>query len=69
MEEKVTMLPIRECSKRTGLSYDYLRRACLRNEIIHIRCGSKFLVNYDRLVDWLNGKSTNDTEEEKSIQA
>lgn len=49
------MLPIQEVSRRTGLSYDYLRKSCLAGRIVHIRVGhGKFLINFDWLVKWLN---------------
>lgn len=53
-QKTVEMLSLRETAKRTGLSYGYLRRLCLNGEIIHVRCGKKFLVNFDRLVEMLN---------------
>lgn len=49
------MLPIAEVHRRHPyLSYDFLRKACLSGKIVHVRAGSKFLINYSRLVDWLN---------------
>ena len=48
------MIPIKEVASRTGLSYDFIRKSCLRGDIVHIRCGSKFLINFGRLVEWLN---------------
>ncbi len=49
------MVSIKEASKRTGLSYDYLRKSCLAGRIVHIRVGhGKFLINFSWLVDWLN---------------
>ena len=51
-----TMLTIKETSLRTGLSYDALRKLCLKGEIVHIRVGSKFLINFEKLVDYLNGE-------------
>lgn len=53
-----TMLTLRKASELAGISYDALRRMCLRHEIQHIRVGekrTKFLVNYEKLVDYLNG--------------
>lgn len=53
-----TMLTLRKASEQTNISYDALRRMCLRNEIQHIRVGkkkTKFLVNYEMLVKYLNG--------------
>lgn len=51
------MIPISEASRRTGLSYENLRRLCLQKQIVHIRVGAKnnkFLINYDRLIEYLN---------------
>ena len=48
------MIIIREAARRTGLSYDFLRKACLRGEIVHIRAGTKFLINFGKLTEWLN---------------
>ncbi len=49
------MVPIKEASARTGLSYDFLRKQCLAGRIVHIRIGNgKFLINFGWLVNWLN---------------
>jgi excisionase family DNA binding protein len=58
MDERTvpTMLTLREAAKRTGLSYDFLRKLCLRGEIVHVRAGAKFLVNFEKLLDFLNGE-------------
>ena len=49
------MIPIMEVHRRHPyLSYDFLRKACLAGKIVHVRAGSKFLINYTRLVEWLN---------------
>ena len=37
----------------TGLSYDFLRKACLQGKIVHIKVGSKYLINHQKLVEWL----------------
>ena len=49
------MKPIKEMVELTGLSYTYLRNLFLNNEIVHIRAGNKYLINYDRFIDYLNG--------------
>lgn len=54
------MVSLNEASRRTGLSYDLLRRLCLTNEIVHIKTGVKYLVNFPRLCDYLNGGGRND---------
>ena len=48
------MVLIKEASKRTGLSYDCLRKLCLSKKIIHVRAGSKYYINFGRLVEYLN---------------
>jgi len=50
------MITLREASRRTGLSYDYLRKGCLSGDLIHIRAGSKILINFNKLIDKLNGE-------------
>lgn len=56
------MITLREASKRTGLSYDFLRRGCLSGRFVHIRSGSKFLINFGKLCDVLNGEGGEDCE-------
>ena len=52
------MVSLKEASAITGLSYSALRKLCLKGEIVHIRVGTKFLINLDRLIDKLNGKGS-----------
>ena len=54
-EHPIEMITLREASKRTGLSYDRLRKMCLANEIAHFRTGKKFLLNWYLLRDMLCG--------------
>ncbi len=49
-----TMWTLREAAQHTGLSYDWLRKACLRGELVHIKCGTKFLLNAAKLAEYLN---------------
>ncbi|MEY8318796.1 helix-turn-helix domain-containing protein [Oscillospiraceae bacterium 50-58] len=51
------MKTIKEMMALTGLSYTMLRNLCLENKIVHIRAGKKYLINYDRFADYLNGVS------------
>ena len=48
------MVTIREAASKTGLSYDYLRKACLNQTISHIRCGNRYLINLEKRVKILN---------------
>lgn len=58
----------KEASQNTGLSMDCIRNLCLRNEIRYIRVGekkSKFLVNAESLVNWMNGGNEDGCTSEK----
>ena len=49
------MVTIKEASLRTGLSYDFLRKQCLKGNMAHIRVGNgKFLINFDLLVEQMS---------------
>ena len=49
------MVTIREASERSGLSYYTIRRLCLTDKIVHIKTGTKFLVNWNKFLEYLNG--------------
>lgn len=59
MAEFPRMLTLKQCSKETGLSYEYLRKLCLQNEIVYVKTGTKYLINADKLADYFNGKEDN----------
>ena len=48
------MVTLKEAAARTGMSYDFLRKGCLSGQFAHVRCGSKILINFDKLVETLN---------------
>ena len=48
---------LKEAAGLTGLSYGFLRQKALSGEIVAVRAGRKFLINIDRLVDYLNGEN------------
>ena len=56
MPSAVHMLSIKELSSITGISEHQIRQLCKTNKIIHIRAGTKYLINYERFLDYLNGK-------------
>ena len=37
-----------------GLAKHYVRQLVLQNKVIYVRCGKKYLVNWDRFCDFLN---------------
>lgn len=48
------MITLKEASNRTGVSYDWLRKLCIQGKIVHIRAGTKYLVNFGKLIKYLN---------------
>jgi len=49
-----TMLTIVETAKRTGLAQHYIRQCCLQNKIVHVRCGKRILINFNKFCEFLN---------------
>lgn len=49
-----TMLTIKETALRSGLAQHYLRRLCIENKIVFVKCGAKYLINYEMLIEFLN---------------
>ena len=56
--EVPVMLPIKDVSAKTGISYESIRYLCLTNQITFIRVGrsgGKYLINYKKFIEYLNG--------------
>lgn len=53
-----TMNTIKEASRQTGLSYEYIRQLIREGKITYVRAGTKFLVNMEKLIDFLNDGET-----------
>lgn len=50
-----TMVTIRAAAEQTGLTYSCLRRWILEGEFpFYVRAGSKYLVNLEKLAEFLN---------------
>lgn len=49
-----TMLSIKETAERTNLSETYIRKLVWDKKIVFVKTGKKYLVNLERLVDYLN---------------
>ena len=54
------MMPIREVAERVGMSYYFIRQLCLQDKIIYVKAGNKYLINFDRFIDYLNGGETDE---------
>lgn len=48
------MLTIEQAAKLTGITKYRLRELCKQRKIVCILCGNKYLINLDRLIDYLN---------------
>jgi len=49
-----TMKSIKEMVELTGLPYTFFRNLCVQNRIVYIKTGKKYLINYERFIDYLN---------------
>ena len=53
------MLKLRDAAAETGLTYSCLRRWILSGQFTYfVKAGSKYLVNMDRLADFLNSPAS-----------
>ena len=48
------MCTIKQTAEKTGLAYNYIRNLCLQNKIVYVRAGNKYLINIDKLIEYLN---------------
>lgn len=49
-----TMLTIKETAEKTGVAIHFIRSLAIRNEIVHVRCGKKYLINFEKFIEYLN---------------
>ena len=45
---------IKSEDKDTAITRYFVRQLCIENKIVHIKAGQKYLINYDKFVDFLN---------------
>ncbi len=57
-----TMLTIKDTAKRTNLPEHFIRKLCWENKIAYCMAGNKYLVNLEKLVDYLNRETINSPE-------
>lgn len=50
------MVTIKELAEKTAISESHIRKLCKTDKIPYIRTGVKYLINYNRFIDYLNGK-------------
>ena len=67
MEKIPTMKSISECSEIVGLAKYHVRRLVLQGKVKYVRSGSKYLVNVDSLIEYLNsGEAQAEVEEQNT---
>ena len=49
-----TMLTISATAIRSGLAKHYLRKLCIENKIVYVKCGTKYIINFEKLIEYLN---------------
>lgn len=59
MSENRRFLTIEETAEQTGLSVYYLRQGIRNGYIPHIKCGNKSMINYAKLIEFLDSESVN----------
>jgi len=64
--EVPTMTTIIETAEKTGLAKHYIRQCCLKNKVVHVRCGKRILINFNKFVDFLNTGDTLSANEPQS---
>lgn len=57
-----TMVTINTAAELTGVSYSFIRRLCLTNQIVYVKTGCKYLINLERFVAFLNGENVRQEE-------
>lgn len=73
MKEELKAMPImkslNEVEELSGIPYTTLRKLCMDNKIVHIRFGSKYMVNWNKFVDYLNiGDGPEDQGDEENVE-
>ena len=58
MEKIPTMKSISECSEIVRLAKYHVRRLVLQGKVKYVRSGSKYLVNVESLIEYLNNGAT-----------
>ncbi len=48
------MRSIKEVVEETGIPYHTIRQWCISGMIIYIKTGNKYLINFDKFIEFLN---------------
>lgn len=50
------MVTVKEAAKLTGMTEYFIRSKLRNNEIVYVKTGTKYLINFNLFIDFLNGK-------------
>lgn len=50
------MVTVKEAAKLTGMTEYFIRNKLRNNEIVYVKTGTKYLINFNLFIDFLNGK-------------
>ena len=53
------MLTINEIAEVAGLAKFYIRQLCINKKIVCVKAGRKFLINLEKLIEFLNSGDLN----------
>lgn len=56
---------IKREDKDTAITRYFVRQLCIENKIVHIKAGQKYLINYDKFVDFLNNGAGQTSQNQK----
>jgi len=48
------MTTINETAKLANVSVHFVRQLAIQNRVVHVKTGRKYLINFDRFIDYLN---------------
>lgn len=68
MTEIPRMRTIKEVAAETGLAVYHVRRLCKEGKVVAILSGSKYLINLDKLIEYLNTGEPQKQEEPGKIR-
>jgi len=49
-----TMLTIKQTAEQSGLAMHYVRQLCLQKKICYVMAGQKYLINFEKFIEFLN---------------
>lgn len=58
---------IKHEDRDTAITRYFVRQLCIENKIVHIKAGQKYLINYDKFIDYLNNGAGQNAQNQKFV--